>query len=390
MRAAWLALACACAPIVDQPVPPASPIIHLPASSMADPWVDPTVTMTIEAADGTVIMLFVNAECAGLPLERVPIERFRDGVELDVVHGPNVFSAKAIDTRGVASSCSDPVTFEVARPSRGMEPPPRLVRVEPPVPTTALSVRLIGTAAAGFRVRVWSAPNCKGTVLATGLGFGLEGLRVDLQRDAVLTVSIDGARGNELTQCSGPLTLENDLTPPELPDVHVLSALELQPEMYGVVANDAEGDTYSLGLVCGGATGNVGIEGVCAGLSGSVCHRVLDLSRPGPEELPLTRSDRAGNSVCARVTRHVPDAGTTLVLAAISGRTSLNLYALTTDFASSVHFYRGPSCGDPALPADLQPTPNLFVKVGQLFGQWSARTYDLSGQRDAGPCVVAQ
>ncbi len=397
MKRWWLVLLSACAPRIDPPVPPARPIVVVPESSAAMPWVDPLVLVKVEAAEQTSVLLFVDADCQGQPLRRDSAERFRAGIELEVVHGPNLFSAKAVDAQGLASSCSDPATLQVVKLARGTTQAPVVTRIEPTMPTQGLVATVFGIAPAGFRVRLWSRPQCQGALLATGAGFGIKGLTVALERNERLEVSLDGVRGTELTLCSTPHVLANDLTPPpEVDTVAIPTELSSQQEEHFlIVTNDFEAtDAYAVGYgdrcPTQGQAPSAGINRVCAGVAGSVCQRILEMPPLPSPNLWVWRVDPAGNSSCTIVNGRPTRVGSPPPLSTlrVSGGPSDNLYALTAQLESGVLYFPSRDCRELPSFADLQPTPTLYVKVGVLSGSpWSARLWN-SVAPDAGTCEV--
>lgn len=395
MKWPWLLVIGACTPRIDPPMPPPRPVVVLPESSASSPWVDPLVVVKVEAAEAESVVLFVDAECRGTPLLRDSSERFRAGVELEVVHGPNVFSAKAIDSQGLASSCSAPETLEVVKLARGSTTAPLVTRIEPMMPTQRFTGTLFGVAPAGFRVRVWSRPLCQGSLVSTGNGFGDAGLAVALSPNDRLEVSLDGVRGTELTLCSTPHVLVNDITPPlAVEGVVFPSQVDRGGEQFFVVKNDPD-STEKYGIADGPSCEpaktmlQFGFDRVCSGIVGSVCHRILGMPPLSSPRFSVWRVDLAGNASCTTLISPARDGGSSsLSTLRLHGGTSDNLYAATTHLAPGLQFFEGTTCFGISSFADLQPTPTLYVKVGVLSGSpWSAQLWNPNAP-DGGECQV--
>ena len=292
-----VACLCRCAPPVPAPMEPKPPTLEVPASSSDDPWRAPTLTLRAAAEDDTVVQLFVSANCSGPELLRRPIEAFRAGVELDAVHGTNVFSATVLTRAGLRSGCSGAASVEVRLPMRGQTSAPDVRGISPSMPTKLRSVRLTGFARPGWTVRIWSKPDCDGVVLASGPAADFlnePGLEVALPLDAHYDVSLDGVRGFELTRCGTATTrLENDSTPPDF-------AARLFPQaphafsVSAIVAPDLERGAVvrmRAGTSCEGMDLHPAGVPLCAG---ERCGWVL-FPLPSDAPMSLLATDRAGN-----------------------------------------------------------------------------------------------
>jgi hypothetical protein len=212
-------------------------------------------TLEGTAPDDTVVRLYLDTACRGPVFRDVTSVELSEGVSVDLLMGPpNVFSAVAIDLRGVASACSEPIRVSFLRPER-----PELTdfSISPLPPTRATRFTIRGSSLHATRVRLWDGFDCSDADLIATMSaesFQTVGFEVDLEPNESRSFAVDAV--NVLDQssgCSSPLSVMSDQTPPEL-QLAVRSPMP-SPELEAFVSlgdNDAFQGSVFLGPSCKG------------------------------------------------------------------------------------------------------------------------------------------
>lgn len=295
-----LALVACAPPAPPMSQPPARPTLELPASSATNPTTERSVVLRGTTDPGTRVRIFLGRSCEGLPLLQLDDEALRRGHRLDTVHGENVFSARAFAVAtGLQSECSEPVSLFVLIPSRGQLTAPTVLTTTPRVPTSALAVRLLGTAPRpGWTVRAWASESCEGELLASmpGDDYSRDGLLVPLRRNTTLRVTLDAIRGAEMTLCNGGvLMLTNDARPPLTPRPSWFPSPPFTFPRLALVVEEVERDTrleVSMGAGCRAPLAVTTYE-ICG--APERCANLVSSFDAGTELVSLKAVDESGN-----------------------------------------------------------------------------------------------
>lgn len=369
--------------------PPPAPQLEVPASSPAQPLFSTTFTVRAVARSDTLVRLFVSADCTGLELLRGTAADFERGVEVEAVHGTNVFSAVAVDATGLSSACSEPVSVEARTPMRVSFSAPQVSRVSPPMPTTQRLATLQGTARPGWTVRVWRGRECRDVLLTTADAdtFRVQGVQVPLSPNRTLEVTLDAQQGSQLTLCNGPvIQLENDEVAPPAPRGRFFPPAPWpNPEKAVLIENlqDARFVSLSRGDSCASSE-LVPVRTFCGG---GVCQAAVLPLAVGTEPLwGLQLIDGAGNrSPCTALSNDVDPQlePPPVYLEALDAGASVNLVALAS-IAGPIAFHSFAQCWDNGIAPTTQLTPTFVVLTEQPRRPWYATV-----ARDAGTCIAA-
>lgn len=382
-----LVLVTTCSPPPAAPVPPPAPVLEVPSSSASQPLTSRAFTVRASTRSDTVVRLFVTLDCSGLDLRRVTAAELERGVEVEAVHGRNVFSALAIDATGLASACSAPVAVEVRLPMRGTFSAPQVVRVSPPMPTRERTATLQGTTQPEWTVRVWGGRECRGPLLAStdAATFQRQGVEVSLPPNRKLEVTLDAELSATQTLCNGPvLQLEHDDLPPAAPVGRFFPPPPWPNAEKAVLLADLQDGkfvSFSAGDTCTPST-LVPVRTFCGG---GVCQPVLLPIMVGAGPWGLQLIDGAGNRSPCTVMRNDIDPllePPPVYVEALDAGISVNLLAISS-VPGPIEFHRIPGCpGAGVVPTFL--ATNLAVLTEQLRERWFANV-----ARDAGTCVEA-
>ncbi|MBL8921874.1 MAG: hypothetical protein JNJ54_23685 [Myxococcaceae bacterium] len=383
-----LLLVTACSPPPAAPAPPPAPALEVPPSSASQPLTSRRFTVRASTRSDTVVRLFVSLDCSGPELRRDTAVELERGVEVESVHGKNVFSAVAVDPTGLPSPCSAPVTVEVRLPMRGSFSAPQVLRVSPPMPTRERTATLQGTTQQGWTVRVWGGRECQGPLLAStdAATFQRQGVEVPLPPNRKLEVTLDAELSATQTLCNGPvLLLENDEVPPLAPRGRFFPPPPWPNAEKAVVLEDLQDARFvslSAGDTCTPST-LVPVRTFCGG---GVCQTVvLPLIVGSATTWGLQLIDGAGNrSACTPISNDVDPRleAPPVYLEALDAGISLNLLAISS-VPGPIEFHAIPGCpGTGVVPTSL--AANLAVLTEQLRQRWFA-----SVGRDAGTCAAA-
>ncbi|WP_354698997.1 hypothetical protein DSM112329_04697 [Paraconexibacter sp. AEG42_29] len=270
------------------------------STSPASPSRSLTPAVVGAADPGATVRLYGTAACSGTPLATGTAAAF-GGAGLPIAvpaDSTTAIRATATDAAGNASACSAPLTYVN---NRTPPAPPSLTSTDPPSPARDLTPAVIGTAAAGTTVALYTEATCTGTPLATGTAAALgdAGLTVTVPADsttAVRATATDGA-GN-VSACSAPLTYVNDRTAPAAPTLTSTSpASPSSDRTPGVIGTAEPGSTVTLyGTTdCSGAVAASGTAAAFAAPGLSVIVTALSSS-----SFAAVATDAAGNrSACS-------------------------------------------------------------------------------------------
>lgn len=289
MRAsAWVLCAlsaCAARPPSEPPRPVAPTLVAVHGGP-----VFPRALLRGEAPDALVVRLTVDRACAGPTFLDVTPEQFAAGVEVELVVGPNVFTARSISATGQASDCSAPLELE----RTFLDPPQPLnsVMAHPLAPRT-FSIR--GRAPEDTRVRL-HAQRCNNPVLEEldAAAFLAQGFTVSFQEDGFFTFGLEAVDAIGQVSPCWVLTVRSKTTLPTA----ALRWVSPQPTPEPMALLEATGDfstiTIRSELGCQGQQLGVGYGSSFRGV-------VLRVSPPdagwvGPFSAYLL--DDVGNSAC--------------------------------------------------------------------------------------------
>lgn len=241
----------ACAPTPQTFLPPEPPVLEgddTPFISLQLQW-----TLKGTAPDDTQVRLHLDDACRGPAWRDVTPDQLSEGLRIELASGTiNVFTAVAIDARGVSSTCSSPVRARFERPPAPQRPEPRAT---PPLPTRETHFTIRGTAREAVTVRMFEGAACVGPPLTTltvddfaGPGFG-----VDVRPNGTRQLSFDALNLiSQRSSCSPPVYLASDQQPPFV-DPRLRSPTP-SPEQRAIISLGLDafrGDVF-LGLGCGG------------------------------------------------------------------------------------------------------------------------------------------
>ena len=202
------ALACAPPPVIPSR-PPEAPVLEnaeLPIVTRVSWW-----RLEGSAPAGTVVRIHLDEACLGPALRVVSPEQLRQGLDLDLAGGTvNVFTAIAIDVRGVASDCSGAVTVRYDRPPVPERPK---FSVSPPPPTRATHFVLGGVAVDADTVRLFRGYYCQGVPQAvlSAVEFSRVGFAIDVLPNSQSNYVMDAlSPTGDRSACSNPELVASD------------------------------------------------------------------------------------------------------------------------------------------------------------------------------------
>ena len=239
--------ALACSPATMAPgTPPDAPVLEGEEAATTSPFLQFIIKGT--TPDGTLVRVHLDDACRGPVWRDLTAEQLREGQPIDLASGTtNVFTAMAVDSKGLASTCAAPVRVNYARP-----PPPQRpeLRALPLLPTRETHFVIRGSAENSIAVRLFEGPGCSGTVfgtLSTDV-FTQTGFEVDLLPNVVRIFSVDAlnAAGQRST-CSNSLFLTSDRKPPFISPA--LQSPSPSPELKSFITLTPYGDDVARGAV---------------------------------------------------------------------------------------------------------------------------------------------
>ncbi|MFZ5445594.1 MAG: hypothetical protein ACOZQL_36720 [Myxococcota bacterium] len=206
-----LLLLLACRPELPPPGEPPSPAVLRVDDALV--WAK-TATLRGDATPGTLAQLFVDDACAGALFREVSAEALAAGVEVQLVGGENVFTARLVSAAGLRSACSNVVRLE----RRLLPPYPStpIVQVLPRPVANTTSFRLTGTVDRNSRARLRQTSSCEGELLGelTREEFATVGFAVTGTPDIWRSFGVEAVDPvGRLSACTA-VELLSDLDPP--------------------------------------------------------------------------------------------------------------------------------------------------------------------------------
>ena len=127
--------------------------------------------------------------------------------------GEHVFEARAIDQAGNVDPSPASRSFTV---NTAIPPAPTLSSTVPASPANQNAPKLLGSAAAGSQVSIYSTSACTGTPLATGTAAELEaGITVTVPDNSSTALRATATASGNTSSCSAPLTYVEDSAAPQ-------------------------------------------------------------------------------------------------------------------------------------------------------------------------------
>ena len=200
--------------------PPTAPA--LTSTNPASPANDnsPRVIGTAEA--GSTVKLYSTANCTGPQLgSDTAANLAAPGVQINVADNTTTqIYGTATDAATNVSPCSAAISYQEVTPPAA----PTLASTNPASPANNNTPRVIGAAAPGTTVRLYSGNNCTGTPLATGPAADLAtpGLQITVADNSTTQIRATATQGvNNTSACSAALSYQEltpatkDTTPPK-------------------------------------------------------------------------------------------------------------------------------------------------------------------------------
>src|SRR5207248_1665869 len=194
------------------------------STNPASPSSQTSLTLSGNAEPGSTVRIYTAADCSGTALVGGSASDFAAGLSLTAPRDATTsFYATATDAAGNTSPCSSGVSY-----SEDSTPPaaPTVLTTNPTSPSNQTSLLITGQAEAGSTVRIYTTPDCSGSMLAAGSASDLAaGISVTALSDSTTSfyaTATDGA-GNT-SPCSSGASYSEDSTPPAAP-----SALSTNP-----------------------------------------------------------------------------------------------------------------------------------------------------------------
>jgi hypothetical protein len=145
------------------------------------------------------------APCSGPAATHTPATALSDG--------PHAFEVRAIDPAGNADQTPAPRSFTV---DTSTPPAPQLTATIPASPANQNSPKIVGSAAAGSQVAIFSSADCSGTPLAGGSTAELEaGITVTVPDNSSTALRATATASGGTSPCSAPLSYVEDSSAPQ-------------------------------------------------------------------------------------------------------------------------------------------------------------------------------
>jgi hypothetical protein len=277
---------------VHDDLPPDAPGVTLPPSPSAARQVE----LRVVVAEPGRVQVHLGGGCAGMVLAtRAPNAAGALAIAVTVPDNTRtILSVSASDVAGNRACSIDHAFEHDDRPP----PPPILEATDPSSPSQEVRPAIVGKAEPGARVRVFLAPDCRGTASAEGRAGSDGRFRVPVAVTDSATVVLS-ARALDLagnvSDCTAEMRYTHDRTPPAPPK------LAARVDGRAVIA---EGDTEAAAtvLVYAGEQCRVPSATVVADPRGAFRARwEIAASEAPPSKVSVLATDRAGNaSECTR------------------------------------------------------------------------------------------
>jgi hypothetical protein len=197
--------------------PPAAPVLVATSPASPSSNANPSLLGTAEAS--SALDVYESADCSGPVVATGAADGLGDFSIAVAVAGDGVhtFTVRARDLAGNSSTCSNSLgyTLDTTPPAT-----PVLTATVPASPSNSVVTPLVeGSSDAGTTVRIFTAPDCTGTPVATVLavsGSFSVGVTVAANSTTTFYASATDQAGNP-SMCSAGLTYVHDDTPPAAP-----------------------------------------------------------------------------------------------------------------------------------------------------------------------------
>ena len=192
-------------------IAPAPP--NLTSTNPASPANDNSPRIIGNAEAGSTVKLYSTVDCTGPELATGTAANLAaPGVQISVADNTTTaVYATATDAANNVSACSAPRTYqEVTQPAA-----PNLTSTNPASPANNNTPRVIGTAAPGTTVRLYSSNDCSGTPLATGPAADLAapGLQITVADNTTTQIRATATQGATNSSPCSPAVSYQELTP---------------------------------------------------------------------------------------------------------------------------------------------------------------------------------
>jgi DNA-binding beta-propeller fold protein YncE len=205
----------------EDSTPPATPSVT--ATAPASPANNNSPKVVGSAAAGSTVRIYTSSDCSGSPVVTGTAADFASpGLAVSVPdNSTRTFRATATDAAGNASGCS---TTSVTYVEDSTPPAtPSVTATAPASPANNNSPKVVGSAAAGSTVRLYTTADCSGTPVATGTAttFASPGITVNVANDSTTTfrATAADAAGNASGCSTTSVTYVEDSTPPAAPSL---------------------------------------------------------------------------------------------------------------------------------------------------------------------------
>ena len=193
---------------VTPPAPPA-----LTSTDPVSPANNNTPRIIGTAEAFSTVKLYSTANCTGAELGNgTAAQLAAPGIQINVADNTTTqVYATAADVSNNVSACSAAIGYEERTPP----PAPNLTSTNPASPANNNTPRILGTAAPGTTVRLYSSNNCTGTPLATGPAADLTapGLQITVADNSTTQIRATATQGvNNTSPCSTAISYQ-EVTP---------------------------------------------------------------------------------------------------------------------------------------------------------------------------------
>jgi hypothetical protein len=191
----------------------AAAIPALSGTDPASPANNNTPKVQGTAFTGSDVDLFTTDDCSDTPIASGTAEELAgDGIAISVADNTSITVYASMTIPSGSSECSAGITFDEETPP----PAPSVTGVSPASGSNDNQPKVIGTAAPGTTVDVYSTPGCTGAPLASGTqaGFASPGIAVTVADNSTTTFRATATDAHGTSDCSSTSAGYQEVTPP--------------------------------------------------------------------------------------------------------------------------------------------------------------------------------